>query len=236
MNRLRERKVARTAELITFQNSEDCTDFIRRTSCKKEKTVLIPGNIGLPRFSPEWYKANTSTSVRRLLYVGTVSISKGIQHVLETLALLRERGFGDIKLIVLGKIDRTNPVFIQIKSLGIQDMITFEGYRLPFSYLAQCDLMVYPTLYDAFPDTVLESLHTGCPVIASRVGGLSDMLKYPELLFECNNVIEITDRIIRCITDLDFYHRIRSLCAERADFYRFDWAEKFEKAMIEQNI
>jgi hypothetical protein len=33
-----------------------------------------------------------------------------------------------------------------------------------------------------------------------------------------------------------FYQRIRSLCAERADAHRFDWAERFEKAMKNLSI
>jgi glycosyltransferase involved in cell wall biosynthesis len=91
--------------------------------------------------------------------------------------------------------------------------------------------MVYPTLYDAFPDTVLEALHTGCPVLASAVGGIPDMLRYDELLFESGNIREIAEKIEKCVIDHNFYAHIRKLCNERAEFYRFDWTERFEKTM-----
>ena len=88
------------------------------------------------------------------------------------------------------------------------------------------------TLYDAFPDAVLEALHAGCPVIASRIGGLQDILKYPELLFNLGDIQGIADCIENCISDASYYLRIRTLCAERASEFRFDWAKKFEQAML----
>jgi glycosyltransferase involved in cell wall biosynthesis len=57
------------------------------------------------------------------------------------------------------------------------------------------------------------------------------MLKRPELLFKSGDAQEIAGRIERCIKEPEFYERIRSLCVERAQAHRFDWAERFEKAM-----
>jgi len=118
-----------------------------------------------------------------------------------------------------------------IQQLRLDKLISIEGYQDPFPYLAKNDLMVYPTLYDAFPDTALEALHTGCPVIASSVGGLPDMLRYPELLFDSGEAAAIAARIEHCVEDKRFYQHIRALCAERAAAFRFDWAERFENAM-----
>jgi len=118
-----------------------------------------------------------------------------------------------------------------IKKLNITEQMVTIGYADPFPYLAECDLFVYPALYDAFPDTVLEALHVGCPVIASRVGGLPDILHYPELLFESGDAAGIASRIERCITDTAYYQNLRRLCAEQAAAFHFDWAERFECAM-----
>jgi glycosyltransferase involved in cell wall biosynthesis len=216
INRKREKQISRHADQVAFQNSIDRDAFTGRTGYPESRTVLIPGNIGLPRFTDEWKNKNTSGRVQKLVYVGGLSESKG---------------YSSLKLFALGKADGGEKVIRLADSLGLKEMIFYEGYALPFPYLASCDLMVYPTLYDAFPDTVLEALHTGCPVIASTVGGIPDMLKYPELLFESGNSAEIADRIERCIKDSDFYLSVRNLCAERAETFRFDWATEWEKAM-----
>jgi glycosyltransferase involved in cell wall biosynthesis len=231
INRSRERRIAESAELITFQNTGDRDSFIKRTGCDLSKIIVIPGNIGPPRFSPEWENKNKSVSVKKLLYIGSLSSGKGLGEFLKAAELLKKRGLGFLFCIILGRLENYKPAVRLIKKLDIEEMVSLEGFKDPFPYLADCDLMVYPTRYDAFPDTALEALHAGCPVIASAVGGIPDMLLYPELLFEYDNIREIADKIERCLRDPAFYKRLRELCAERAAVYRFNWAERFEAAM-----
>ena len=235
INRLREKEVAKFASLVTFQNAFDRDDFIKRTAFPLSRTLIIPGNIGLPRCTPEWENTNQSKAVSSLVYIGLLSISKGLQYLLEACALLKQRGVRNISLSVLGKLENAKPVIKMVEDLGIDDIVRFEGFADPFPFLAKCDLMVYPTLYDAFPDAVLESLHAGCPVIATSVGGIPDMLKYPELMLDQADSTGIADRIEKCINDKKFYSRIRKLCAERAHEFHFDWAEKFNQIMINYN-
>jgi glycosyltransferase involved in cell wall biosynthesis len=230
VNRSREKQIAKYAESITFQNTADRDIFLKRTKCAVEKTVVIPGNIGLPRCVPEWENKNNSAKLKNIVYIGALAPSKGIFDLLKALRKLKKRGY-KLRCYILGRLENMTQTMKFIERLDIKDLISIEGFKNPFSYLADCDLMVYPTLYDAYPDAVLEALHTGCPVIASAVGGLPDMLKRPELLFESGDAQEIADRMERCIREPEFYERIRGLCAERARAHRFDWAERFEKAM-----
>jgi glycosyltransferase involved in cell wall biosynthesis len=232
VNRRREALAAREADLVTIQNKTDRDDFIGRTGYDKTRTVVIPGNIGPPRFTPEWKDRNVSREIRKLLFVGILSLTKGLQYLLKALSILQKRGY-PIPLVVLGKTENAGPVFELVKSLNLREQISFEGYAPPFPYLASCDLLVYPTLYDAFPDTVLEALHTACPVIASAAGGIPDLLHYDELLFPSGDAGAIADRVQLCVDSPDQYRRIRELCAKRAPEYRFDWAEQFENAMAD---
>jgi glycosyltransferase involved in cell wall biosynthesis len=71
----------------------------------------------------------------------------------------------------------------------------------------------------------------GCPVLAAAIGGVPDILKYDQLLFEPTNIQEIAEKIERCIKDIPYYQNLRKLCSERALAHHFDWAEKFEIAM-----
>jgi glycosyltransferase involved in cell wall biosynthesis len=235
INRFREKQVARYADLITIQNRQDWDRFIARTNCPVSKTVIIPGNIGLPRCTPEWENKNRSARVEKIVYIGSLSPAKGLWELLSALGQLTRRGYRFLQCHVLGRLENTEPVIKFIKNLGIEENVIIEGFKDPFPFLAECDLMVYPTLYDAFPDTVLEALHTGCPVIASTAGGLPDMLEYQELLFEPGSVPEIRDKIEKCIKDAAYYEHIRKLCLERAKEHHFDWAGKFEEAMTDLN-
>ncbi len=228
----REGRIARHAERITFMNHDDRGHFLHRTGADETRTSVIPGNIGPPRFTDEWKGKNASRSVKNLVYAGAFSPSKEFYLLLELLLELKKRGHGTIKLYALGRTAGKNDMFAQIKKLGLEDQIIFTGYVNPFSHFAGSDLFVYPTLYDAWGDVVMEALYTGCPAIASAVGGLPDLLKYQELLFEPGNVHQMADMVERAITDAEYYRHIRDLCASRVPELTFDRVERFEQEMI----
>jgi glycosyltransferase involved in cell wall biosynthesis len=232
INKYREKQIARFAEIITFQCLNERDAFCSRTKVSKLKTIIIPGNIGLPRCTINWENKNKSVSIRNIIFTGGLSSAKGVLILPPVLSLLKKKGFGFLHCSILGRGDPTKLNKI-IKKYDVSDMITLEDYVDPFPYLIKNDLFLYPVLYDAYPDAVLEALHTGCPVFTSAVGGLPDMLQYPELLFEPGNIDQIACKIEQCITDTAFYNRIRMLCAERANIHRFDWAERFEQAMAD---
>ncbi|GHV69798.1 hypothetical protein AGMMS49928_13910 [Spirochaetia bacterium] len=231
INRFREKQIKKYADIIAFLSTPDKIRFLERTGCSESKTVVIPNHIGPPRFTPEWENKNHSRNVQKLVYVGSLSASKGLWDLLKALAILKNRGYSSLYCSVLGRNEKAEKTYEFVKKLNLTEMVSIEGYKNPFPYFAECDLFIYPTLYDAFGNVITEALHTGCPVIASRVGGIPDLLAYPELLFESGNTGEIADRIERCIKDETFYAHIRKLCAERAEAHRFDWAGKFAEAM-----
>jgi glycosyltransferase involved in cell wall biosynthesis len=239
VNRSRERQIARNADLITHQNQRDADCFISRAGSFRpsfrgrleSRTVIIPGNIGPPRCDKEWQNKNKSGEAKKIVYVGSLSAGKGFWDLLKALGELKKKGYAFLSCRALGREENIGKTLRLIQKLDIEEMVSIEGFKNPFPYLAESDLMVYPTLYDAYPDTLLEALHTGCPVIAASVGGIPDLLQYPELLFEPGSVNEITEKIERCIRDNKFYQKIRLLCAVRAEAHRFDWAERFETAM-----
>ena len=231
VNRSREKQIAKYADLITIQNIIDKNLFIKRNIFSASKISVIPGNIGLPRCIPVWMNKNKSETVKKILCVGTTSISKGLMILIKVLSSLKKKGYEYIHCTILGSITE-NTIYHYISRYDVSDMITLEGYVNPFPFYENHDLLFYPSLYDAYPDTVLESLHSGCPVISTSVGGLIDLLQYPELLFNADDIDSITEKIEQCIINKDYYYRIRSLCADRAKIHYFDWAGQFESVML----
>lgn len=229
----RERLVKKFADIVCFQNQIDRKDWTERTHAKIEQSVIIHGNIGLPRCTEKWKNTNHVERLNTLIYIGAISASKGLFQVFSVLQMLRSRGYNNIKLIVLGNIEGSEAVLNLTDKLGISSCITWPGYTLPFPYLAQASLMIFPSLYDAFPDTVLEALHVGCPVIASNRGGIPEILGLSELLFDPDDIRGMSDFIERCIQNPSEYNRVRNLCKIRADLFRFDWTESWEKAMLD---
>ena len=119
--------------------------------------------------------------VFRLAFVGTNWRIKGLDVLLHALARLGE---SDVKfsLVVAGSADLPGhaPMVRLAGRLGLGDRVTFAG-RLGRADLARLlwasDAVVLPSRQEAFGVAVLEALAAGVPVIASRVGGIPEILR-----------------------------------------------------------
>jgi glycosyltransferase involved in cell wall biosynthesis len=61
---------------------------------------------------------------------------------------------------------------------GIQDRIIFTGYRDDVSQiLGETDIFVLPSLFEAFPRSVIEAMSSGKPVIVTDVGGCREAVE-----------------------------------------------------------
>ncbi len=231
--RKREKTIARRARLIAFQGTRDRDLFCMRTGADKAKTVIIPGNIEPSRCTAEWENSNAAVSAEKLVFPGGFSNAKGFADMLYAFAAAAEKTKKALYLSVMGRgTKRQEAEAIRlIEKLKVKNRVSLEGYvNPPFSVFAACGLVVYPTMQDAFPDTILEALHCGCPVIASDIGDIADILP-AECLFEAGNPASCAELILRCVEDAGFYAQIRALCRERATAFRFDWAERWIEAM-----
>lgn len=220
-----EKKITLHFNRLAFQSPYDLNDFCSRNPSGTAKSCVIRGNIGLPRFKPETADTNTSTELKKILFVGTLGDRKGVRHLFKAFEILRKSGINDIFLDVLGPgadIDYWNNWIDQNGFIG---RIRLHGrVSDPFSFIAASDLMVVPSDFDSYPDTVLEALHAGTPVIGSRAGGIPDMLADDELLFPVQNPEGIAQIISKAYLDNKQYLLLKEKCNRRRSFFHFNWA------------
>jgi glycosyltransferase involved in cell wall biosynthesis len=225
-----ERNIARAADIVVFQSSFDMNDFLSRVPVARGRTFVVRGDILGPRFKPEWAGSNRSERLEKIAFMGTQGPRKGVDYLIGAIALLKERGFGQLRFEICGPGQRTEELEARLAADGTAGMATIHG-RVPdaFPVVSACDLLVVPSLFDSYPNSVLEALHAGTPVIGSRVGGIPDMLSHDELLFPPMDAKAIADIIEGCVRDPGHYRKLKSLCAGRADYFRFDWAAEWAK-------
>jgi glycosyltransferase involved in cell wall biosynthesis len=227
-----EKLVARRADLVIFQSAYDRDDFGGRAALRDGQSAVVNGNIGEPRFKAGQEGANLSVKLERIVFVGTFGPRKGVRYLVDAIKILAQRGLGNLRFELIGPGDDRERYERLLREWGLAEMAVLRGRVAdPFPLLAGADLMVVPSLFDSFPDTVLEALHVGTPVIASRVGGIPEMLVHDELLFPPMDAAAIADRIQQCAEEPIFYARLRGLCAGRREAFHFDWAEAWERAM-----
>ena len=88
--------------------------------------------------------------------------------------------------------------------LGIAERIWFAGSQTDVRpYLHALDLLVIPSRQESFGVVALEAFASGCPVLATRVGGLPEVLDEGRrgLLVEAGNTVALADGMLACLSD-----------------------------------
>ncbi len=117
-----------------------------------------------------------------ILYAGVLIPLKGVHHLLNAFGSLAAQ-FPSARLVLAGTAD--DPAYAaelkeQVRRLGVDGEVEFSG-PLPQSELAcrmrEAAVVVLPSFSEGLPRVVFEGMAAGAPIIASRVGGIPEMVE-----------------------------------------------------------
>lgn len=114
-----------------------------------------------------------------LLFIGRLIKNKGIKYLIEAMPMVLVK-FPETKLLIVG--DGEESYFLKkiVKKLNLQNNISFLGKinhnRLSPFYIMS-DILINPSLSEGFSLVLIEALVCGTAVIATNVGGISDIIK-----------------------------------------------------------
>ncbi|MBV9355508.1 MAG: glycosyltransferase [Chloroflexi bacterium] len=207
---------------------------------------VIPGGVDLRRFRAQpRARARAALGLdpetRVLLFVGRIQRLKGVEVLLRAFGMLvnEEPGLASTRLVLVGglpaagsgrsshearEIARLRKLAV---TLGVGEQTTFAGavpqVELP-TYYSAADATVMPSSYESFGLVAVESLACGTPVVATRVGGLSTIVRDGEtgMLVPWRDARLFADRLRTLLVD----DRLRRRMARRAraSVQRFDWS------------
>jgi glycosyltransferase involved in cell wall biosynthesis len=137
-------------------------------------------------------------------YVGWLIPIKGVTYLVDAMAEVVQRHPNSLLLLV-GKGDEKGEEEIklkeQVENLGLADNVRFLGWRSDVDTIMGCfDIFVLPSLNEGMGRVLVEAMSAGLPIVASRVGGIPDLVKHGEngLLVPPAN----TGALERAISDL----------------------------------
>ena len=162
-------------------------DIATRFGVAHEKLHVIHNGVDLESFHPDLCRMhrqrirkelNIPPNAPLLLFVGSGFERKGLPQLLEAFALLEQR---DARLIVVGR-DRQAPALRQrAQQLGIGPRVHFVGGQAEVRpFYGAADVFALPTLYDPFPNAVLEAMACGLPVVTSTTSGAAELIRAAE--------------------------------------------------------
>ena len=187
-----EAKIVASADRLVAPTFYERSQLVRLYGAIPSKIEVIPCGVDLERFRPVDKLAARRrlgiTDRRVVLFVGRMDPLKGLDILLQAVAKLEDRD-GLRVLVVGGSLNGDHALSRyqdQARALGIAGQVTFLGSlvqeRLP-SYYNAADVCVVPSYYESFSLVAVEALACGTPVIASRVGGLTGILRDGETGF-----------------------------------------------------
>lgn len=115
-----------------------------------------------------------------ILYVGHIVKEKGSDVIIEAMAKLR--GYDPksrAELIMVGDGNLSESLRAKVQQMGIGSHVRFMGAKLPTEipqWMNACDVLCLPSRREGCPNVVLEALASGRPVVASRVGGVPELI------------------------------------------------------------
>jgi glycosyltransferase involved in cell wall biosynthesis len=197
----------------------------RRDSLSPSRLEVIPNGIDLERFSPAGRRAETRKELqipagaRVALTVGHLTHIKGVDVLIEAAARLGTDLPQTIFLVVgsgnrLGDLQRS----IELHQLGSRFRLLGERSDVP-ELLEAADLFVLPSRSEGQPNSLLEAMATGLPVVATRVGGVPELCADGRegLLVPPDDAAALGGALGAILTSPDLARRLGRAARERAE-------------------
>ncbi|MEK7578815.1 MAG: glycosyltransferase family 4 protein [Patescibacteria group bacterium] len=184
---------------------------VREQEIPAEKIRLVSLRVDLNLFNPNLWVSDTYKSGDRvgitLGYIGRLIKGKGLEDLFEAIAILKSQNL-KFNCLIFG----TGPLEMKLKklaeNLNISDKMEWRGF-VPYSEvpaaLAQIDIFVYPSWHEGFGRSIMEALAMEKAVVATRVGGIPDLIKDGEngFLVEPHNPTALAGKIKELMENKD---------------------------------
>jgi len=146
-----------------------------------------------------------------VLYVGRIDPQKGLEYLVEASRFVAER-MPNVKFVV--KAPMSNKRYVEslrstVRDHGVQRHFTVIEESSRYSeiprYMVAADIFVLPSVSEGTPVVVLEALACGLPVLATRVGGIPDVVhdRVNGLLVEPKDGRTLAERILELLLNPD---------------------------------
>lgn len=124
-----------------------------------------------------FYPEPTGATDKKILFVGNLLDTKGVFELVDAFHLAHKET--DCDLHFIGQGPATDALKTRVLQHGLADRVTFHG-ALPIHKVAEhirkAQLLVLPSYREGVPNVLLEACASGTPVVATRVGGIPEVV------------------------------------------------------------
>jgi glycosyltransferase involved in cell wall biosynthesis len=216
--RLLERLLARTSTALVAVSPQVRDDLVALGVAPRQRFAVV--RLGIELADRVDADGDLRDETRRVLgiaaerfvvgWIGRMTGVKRTEDVLFAFRQLRDSGV-DAVLCMIGDGPDRGAVERRAHELGVMRDTLFLGYQEEVArFYAAVDAVILPSINEGTPVTAIEALAAGRPVVASRVGGLPDVVRDGEdgFLVPAGATDELAERLGRLARDPELRERM----------------------------
>jgi len=171
---IRTQKAAYRFATKVVANSPAAGRMLREEGLAARSIAVIPNGLDPAVFTDRLRPGR----IRTIVTVANLRPEKS-HDTLITAAATLAASYRELRFQIVGDGPRRRELETLAVARGVADRVEFLGHRedIP-SVLAAADAFVLPSRTEAFPNSALEAMAAGLPVVASAVGGLVDLIDH----------------------------------------------------------
>ncbi|MEM2788654.1 MAG: glycosyltransferase [Candidatus Bathyarchaeia archaeon] len=158
-----------------------------------------------------------------ILHHGRLVQKRGIKTLIEAMPKIIEEA-PKAKLIIAGEGPEKQRLKRLAEALGVASHVAFLGlvpYEQIPSLIKSSTVVVIPSLIEGHSTSIIEAMASAKPVIATRVGGITEIIKDGEtgILVDPENPNQIANAVIKVLKNRNLAKTIAEKAAEKAEEY-----------------
>lgn len=195
----------------------------------KDKIAVISNGVDSNLFKPMSQKEcreklNLPHDKKIILYIGNLKKDKGVIDLLEAYHKLDKLQKDGNILVFVGEGTLRNELEEKAAGLMLNGAVRFAGTRfhneIPI-WINASDVFCLPSLHEGCPNVVLEALSCGKPVVATEVGGMSEIITSQDfgILVKPNRPASLMQALTKALNKNWHYQKIRE------EYSKFSWMD-----------
>lgn len=160
----------RTDKIIAVSNFIK-SDLIKSFSIKESRVMVIYNPVDIEKINmlasaevaEQWFKEDVPV----VISVGRLLKEKDHETLLKAFAIAKKQA--DMRLLIVGEGKEKHKLKEISKKIGMDNDVAFLGYKKnPFKYMKRATVFVLSSLYEGFPNVIVEAMACGVPVISTQ--------------------------------------------------------------------
>lgn len=207
-----------------FCASKALADALYQSGIAREKLVVNYNGVNPQIF----YPANIKKNNHSLVFVGSLIATKGVDELFSAF-LISQKQYPDLTLDILGEGPMKRVLADKINAHNLHAKIKLHGsvaLTQVAEFIRNANALVLPSYREGVPNVLLESFACGTPIIATKVGGIPEVVnEYVGILVDEKNSEQLADAIKQALK--------KDWCSEKilSHAAQFNWQTNVQRVM-----